>query len=74
MDQASPLKIKSGTNFMQCLLLTSQEAADLLKISVRKLQQLSKDGSIRRIKIGHLARYTQDDLIKWITRQNSLKK
>lgn len=59
---------------MKHLLLTSNEAAELLQISVRKLQQLSRNGSIRRIKIGHLARYTYDDLVNWIAKQNSSKK
>ena len=59
---------------MKPLLLTSQQAAELLNISVRKLQQLSNSGGLRKIKIGNLTRYTYDDLIKWISRQNSLKK
>jgi len=59
---------------MKPLLLTSQQAAELLNISVRKLQQLSNGGGLRKIKIGNLTRYTYDDLIKWISKQNSLKK
>lgn len=74
MEQTALRIVLIRNLFMQYLLLTSQEAAELLKISVRKLQQLSKDGSIRKIKIGHLARYTYDDLVKWIAKQNSLKK
>lgn len=50
-------------------LLTSQEAARLLQISVRKLQQLSKRGGLRKIKIGKYTRYTYDDLVKWVDKQ-----
>ena len=51
-------------------LLTSQQAAHLLQISVRKLQQLSsRRGGLRKIKIGKYTRYTYDDLVNWVEKQ-----
>jgi hypothetical protein len=50
---------------MKPILLTSSEAAKLMNISVRKLQQLSSCGrGPRKIKIGHFAMYTYEDILK----------
>ncbi len=54
------------------MLLTPREAARALSISERTLWQRTKDGVIPAIKVGHLVRYSPDDLRHWI-RQASTK-
>ena len=49
------------------LVLTSQEAADALKISARHLWQLTAPrGPIRSTRIGGSVRYTQAELERYI--------
>ncbi len=55
------------------MLLTPRQAARVLNVSERTLWQRTKDGMIPAIKIGHLVRYSPDDLRNWI-RQASEKK
>ena len=43
-------------------LLKSREAAELLSISERKLWQLTKDGKINAIRLGHSVRYRPADV------------
>jgi len=54
------------------MLLTPRQAARALNISERTLWQRTKDGVIPAIKLGHLVRYSPDDLRHWI-RQASTK-
>jgi len=48
------------------LLLTPQQAAELLAISPRKLWALTASGEIPHIRIGRSVRYSVDDLREWI--------
>ena len=47
-------------------LLTSPEAADLLRISPRKLWELTNRCAVRAVRIGRCVRYALDDLTRWI--------
>jgi excisionase family DNA binding protein len=47
-------------------LLTSQEAADLLRISLRKLWGLTADGKIPVVRIGGSVRYREASLEQWL--------
>ena len=55
------------------LLLTPRQAAQALNISERTLWQRTKDGVIPAIKLGHLVRYSPDDLRDWIRRASGEK-
>ncbi len=48
------------------MLLTPRQAARALNISERTLWQRTKDGVIPAVKVGHLVRYSPDDLRNWI--------
>lgn len=47
-------------------LLTAQEAADLLQVTIRTLQRLESDGVLKPIRIGRAVRYSRDDLAAFI--------
>ncbi|MHC4877290.1 MAG: helix-turn-helix domain-containing protein [Planctomycetota bacterium] len=47
-------------------LLTTQEAADVLRISMRTLWSLTQDGDIPSVRVGRSVRYDQGDLADWI--------
>lgn len=51
------------------LLLTPQQAADALAISLRKLQLLTKAGDVPHVRIGRAPRYPVEDLRRWIDAQ-----
>ncbi len=46
--------------------LTAPETAEYLRISTRKLWELTNRGAIRAIRIGRCVRYALDDLTRWI--------
>jgi len=48
------------------LLLSPRQAARALSISERTLWQRTKDGVIPAVKLGHLVRYSPEDLRTWI--------
>lgn len=48
-------------------LLTSREAADVLRISERTLWTLTQDGELPSVRVGRSVRYDQTDLADWIT-------
>lgn len=57
-NAAQPVKAK---------LLTKQQVADMLQMSVRSVYRKSVDGEIPPfIKIGHLIRWREDVLVAWI--------
>ncbi|MBI1314105.1 helix-turn-helix domain-containing protein [bacterium] len=47
-------------------LLTTQEAADVLRISLRTLWTLTQEGEIPSVRVGRSVRYDQTDLADWI--------
>ena len=47
-------------------LLTTQEAADFLRVSTRHLWTITETGLIPRIKIGRSVRYKIEDLVRYI--------
>ena len=47
-------------------LLTTQEAADFLRVSTRHLWTITETGLIPRKKMGHYVRYKMDDLERYI--------
>ena len=47
-------------------LLTTQEAADFLRVSTRHLWTITETGLIPRIKMGRCVRYKMDDLVRYI--------
>jgi excisionase family DNA binding protein len=51
------------------LLLTPKQAAAALSISERKLWELSRLGTIKRLKIGASVRYALHDLEEWINHE-----
>jgi excisionase family DNA binding protein len=50
------------------LLLTEEQAAELLSISPRKVWELAAAGAIPFVKIGTLKRYRTIDLQDWVER------
>ena len=50
------------------LLLTEEQAAELLSISPRKVWELAASGAIPSVKIGALKRYRRADLQAWVDR------
>lgn len=50
-------------------LLTREEAADVLNVSVRKLDALEEAGEIQAIRIGRSVRYHPEVLDRFIRRQ-----
>jgi excisionase family DNA binding protein len=48
------------------LLLTSQQAAEVLAISPRKLWGMTASGEIPHIRLGRCVRYPIADLQRWI--------
>ncbi len=52
-------------------LLTSREAAEVLTISPRTLHTLTASGQIPHVRIGHLVRYSIDDLRQWIAERTT---
>ena len=53
---------------MDKLLIPRMEAADVLSISPKKLDELSNRGVIRRLYIGTRVMYTPDALLDFVTR------
>lgn len=53
---------------MEKLLIPRMEAADVLSISLKKLDELSNRGAIRRLYIGTRVMYTPDALLDFVTR------
>lgn len=52
------------------LLLTSREAAAALRLSLRTLQALTRDGTIPSVRIGpRTVRYRPEALTKWLAAQ-----
>lgn len=51
------------------VLLTAQEVADRLRITVRTLQRLEADGHLPAIRIGRSVRYRAEDLQAFIDGQ-----
>ena len=47
-------------------LLTTQEAAEFLRVSTRHLWTITETGLIPRIKMGRCVRYKMDDLMRYI--------
>ena len=47
-------------------LLTTQEAADFLRVSTRHLWTITESGRIPRIKVRRCVRYKMDDLVRYI--------
>jgi excisionase family DNA binding protein len=80
-DAGSPLSIPEKLDRMISLLeslvdrsdttrlLTRDEAADVLNVSVRKLDALEEAGEIQAIRIGRSVRYHPDVLDRFIRRQ-----
>lgn len=56
------------------LLLKRDEAAAVLSISPRTLWSLTNSGRIPCIRIGHLVRYSVDDLQEWIASNSGCSK
>jgi len=52
-------------------LLSRREASTYLAISARKLDQLTADGELLRIKIGSCVRFDRADLDAFVTAQKS---
>ncbi len=53
------------------LLFTRLEAAEFLRLSPRKLDQLAASGELPRIKIGTSVRFCRDDLEAFIASRRS---
>lgn len=52
-------------------LLSVEDVARILQVSVSKVRQLVNDGEIRSIRVGRQIRITQADLDDYIERQSS---
>lgn len=51
------------------LLLTSNQAAEALAISPRKLWSMTKSGEVPHLRLGRCVRYSIEDLRRWIDGQ-----
>jgi excisionase family DNA binding protein len=67
--ESSPLPAVSEEQFEP--LLTSEEAAALLRIHPEKLQRLARRGEIAGIKIGKLWRFRASALYAWLNKMAS---
>lgn len=54
-------------------LLKKTEASELLRVSVRKIDQMRKDGELPFLKIGKQVRFRRSTLLEWIENQESGK-
>ncbi len=61
MDTTNPL-----ASDLVRLLLTPQQAADALGVSLRKLRYMAATGEIPHVCLGRLTRYDPRDLKRWI--------
>jgi len=52
-------------------LLSPQEAADFLRISLGTLYVWSHENFIPKMKAGRLLRFDQDELIKWLKKRGT---
>lgn len=59
----------SQTSAITILLLTSREAAKLLKISARTLWHLTASGQLPAVRIGRSVRYDLEDLQSFVNRR-----
>ena len=59
----------SSTPTKPSLLLTPQEAANVLAISPRKLWGMTASGEIPHVRLGRCVRYPVADLRDWIDEQ-----
>jgi excisionase family DNA binding protein len=51
------------------LLLTVEQAAEVLSLSRRTLWRLTKDGKLPSVRYGRAVRYWIEDLKKWVEKQ-----
>lgn len=61
---------EGGKNIFQPLL-SSNEAASLLKVHPKTLQKMARDGRIPALRIGDLWRFRASDLDEWVKAQLS---
>jgi excisionase family DNA binding protein len=57
---------ESVSALTQPYVLNRKEAADFLRLSPRKLDQLAASGEIPKVKIGASVRFCRDDLEKFV--------
>jgi excisionase family DNA binding protein len=50
-------------------LLTAREVADLIGVSVRHVEDLTRQGAIPFVPIGRFRRYRRDSIEQWIAEQ-----
>ena len=60
------------TNHKPVRLLTTEEAADFLSVSVRTIKRLVTEGTVQAIKIRGSMRFRLEDLITFIERSKWL--
>lgn len=59
---------------LERLLLTPREAAEVLRISERKLWGMTASGEIPSLRIGRSVRYDINDLRDWIDERKGVRK
>lgn len=64
-----PNNLAKDSAIRPVLLLTTNEAAEALAISPRKLWGMTASGEIPCVRIGRCVRYPLDDLQQWIDDQ-----
>lgn len=69
MNQDAGASLANGSAGEGPLLLTARQAAKALQVSERTLWTLSHSGKLARVKVGHLVRYSIDDLRRFISEQ-----
>ena len=52
-------------------LLDSDQAASLLRIHPKTLQQLAREGRIHGVRVGRLWRFRTSDLDEWLVRRSA---
>jgi excisionase family DNA binding protein len=67
-DPLRPTSIPNDPDPAPCMLLTSEQAAEYLQVSVRTIKNLMSDAQLAYIKVGRSTRVHRNDIEEYITR------
>ena len=71
MSERDDISAAAASMLVEPVLLTTEEAARVLKVSPRTVQKLAKENSIPAVQIGKKFRFPLAELNQWIKRQAS---
>ena len=67
---SASLEVSTSTSFEP--LLSAEEAAEHLRIHVKTVQKMARDGAIPRIRMGKYWRFRLSALDQWVSAQQEL--